>query len=158
VCMKATEKTQEVARKSGRIVHDPTACISCGICELVCAVYHDGSSSPSLRRLWLVRDPFNVRYIVKTCMQCNNFPCYFACPLKDEALCIDEKTGISYINPDECIGCKECIEACPFNPPRIGFNKKGNVAIKCDLCRERENGPICVEFCPGKALTYVRDG
>jgi len=73
----------------------------------------------------------------------------------DAALCIDPKTGATYVNPDECTGCEECIKACPFEPKRIKLHPETEVSLVCDLCRGREKGPICVEYCPMKALTYV---
>lgn len=129
-----------------------SACTGCGTCELVCALVHEGATSPALRRIWLERRPFEGISFASTCEQCDDAECYDACPLKDEALCIDPKTGIKYINVDECIGCGDCVEACPYDPPRINFDPERNVAIKCDLCMGREGGPACVEFCPAHCL------
>jgi Fe-S-cluster-containing hydrogenase component 2 len=75
--------------------------------------------------------------------------------LKDKALCIDGTIGTTYINEDECTGCGICVGACPFDPPRIKINTEKNVAFKCDLCKGRESGPICVEYCPFQALKIV---
>jgi len=145
----------EIPKAIGHIVQlsvEASACSSCGTCEVVCATVHEGATSPSLRRIWLDRFPFEARYITLTCQQCDSPECYFACPLKDEALCIDIKTGARYINGDNCTGCRSCIEACPFDPPRINFDTDRNIAIKCDLCKDRPNGPACVEFCTTKCL------
>jgi carbon-monoxide dehydrogenase iron sulfur subunit len=89
------------------------------------------------------------------CRQCSSPGCYFACPLKDKAICIDGTTGTTYIDEDECTGCGICIDACPFDPPRIKINAEKNIAFKCDLCKGRESGPICVEYCPFQALKFV---
>ena len=142
-------------KKSGMIIHNPSVCTGCGTCLLMCSLYHEGVSSPALARACLDVDPFSAEYAFNVCRQCPAPSCYYACPLRDEALCIDEKTGARYINPDKCIGCKSCIKACPFDPPRIKFNKEKNISFKCDLCKGREGGPICVEYCPNKALTFV---
>jgi Fe-S-cluster-containing hydrogenase component 2 len=72
--------------------------------------------------------------------------------LKDKALCIDQTTGAVYVDENRCTGCGLCVDACPFDPPRIKINAQKNVAFKCDLCRERKGGPICVEYCPFEAL------
>ncbi len=152
------EVPAELPKAVGHIDQVPweeSACTTCGLCELVCAVTHDGDAGPSLRRIWLDRKPFDAMYLVKTCLQCDDAPCYYACPYKDEALCIDSATGVRYINSDKCPpGCKLCIEACGalFDPPRINFDPERNVPVMCDLCKDREGGPACVEFCPAMRL------
>jgi Fe-S-cluster-containing hydrogenase component 2 len=73
----------------------------------------------------------------------------------DEALCIDEVTGARYVDPDYCTACDECVYACPFEPKRIMIHPYTSKAYKCDLCFEREEGPICVEYCPVDALEFV---
>jgi carbon-monoxide dehydrogenase iron sulfur subunit len=75
--------------------------------------------------------------------------------LKDKAIRIDRTTGTTYIDEVECTGCGICVDACPFDPPRIKINAEKNVAFKCDLCKGRESGPICVEYCPFQALKFV---
>lgn len=31
-----------------------------------------------------------------------------------------------------------------------------SIAVKCDLCKGREEGPACVEVCPTGALMFIR--
>lgn len=141
--------------KSGVIVFNPAVCTGCGTCELMCSLYHEGVGGPALSRARVVRDPFTAKFSFNVCKQCLCPSCYSACPLKDKALCIDEETGAKYIDEDKCTGCRQCIEACPFDPPEIKYNAEKNVAFKCDLCRGREGGPICVEYCPVEALNFA---
>jgi Fe-S-cluster-containing hydrogenase component 2 len=149
----------DIPKAKGHIVQvsfDESACTGCGTCELVCATVHEGSVGPSLRRIWLDRDGINLAYRVLTCLQCDYPACYFACPLKDEALCIDSVTGARYIISDKCEpGCKICIEACLFDPPRINFDPERNIAVKCDLCKDRAEGPACIEFCQAICLEEI---
>jgi len=70
--------------------------------------------------------------------------------------------------PDNCIGCKSCVMACPFGAVsvattqvpvlmgdvRVGSQTKSFV-LKCDLCVDRPGGPACAEACPTKGLTLV---
>ena len=72
-------------------------------------------------------------------------------------MCIDSANGARYISIKECIGCGLCIEACPFDEPRINLADIDGrqVAIKCDLCKGREGGPVCVEVCGRQALALV---
>jgi Fe-S-cluster-containing hydrogenase component 2 len=103
----------------------------------------------------IIRDAFTANHTCFICQQCPYPGCYYACPLRDKALCIDETTGARYINEDECTGCGLCADACIFDPPRVKLNTEKQVVFKCDLCRGREEGPICVEFCPLQALTLL---
>ena len=141
--------------KSGVVTFDPEVCTGCGTCELMCALYHEGVGGPAMARARVERDPFNAEFTYNSCRHCLAPSCYVACPLQDEALRICEETGARYIDEDACVGCGECIDACPFEPSHIKLNEEKEVAFKCDLCRGREGGQICVEYCPVGAITYV---
>ena len=139
----------------GLVVHNPKVCAGCGVCNMMCSLQHYGKSGLSLSNAELDRDPFNAEFAFYVCQQCKSPECYYACPNMDTALCLDQKTGATYVNQEECIGCGDCIKACPFQPKRIKLHPETGLSMVCDLCRGRENGPICVEYCPMKALTYV---
>jgi Fe-S-cluster-containing hydrogenase component 2 len=142
---------------SDRIEHNASVCTGCGVCSLMCSLYQEGETAFKLSRSEIVRDPFEAAYSLNVCRQCLSPSCYLACPLKDSALCIDQATGIKYVNASECDGCGKCTQACPLNPARVKLNPDQTAAIKCDLCRERENGPICVEYCAQHALTVAAE-
>jgi Fe-S-cluster-containing hydrogenase component 2 len=140
---------------SGRIEHDPSLCAGCGVCGLMCSLYHEKETNVALSRAELVREPFESRYSINVCRQCLSPSCYQSCPLKDSALCIDKTTGVKYINAKKCDGCGKCTQACPLKPARVKLDPDRKVAFKCDLCRDREKGPMCVEYCGQHALTMV---
>jgi carbon-monoxide dehydrogenase iron sulfur subunit len=73
---------------------------------------------------------------------------------------IDSETGVRYINEEECIKCGSCYRACPFSPSLVWVTEANDKKryYKCDLCRGREDGPICEEVCPRGALTYEQRG
>jgi len=125
---------------------------------MACATYHWGAVAPQLSAIKWVEGDFlhGSQGYPLFCIQCNNPKCYDACPLKDIALCIDSVTGVTYINKDECTGCGKCIEACPFEVKRINLDKEKGIAIKCDLCKGRAAGPVCVEVCDRQALTLAK--
>lgn len=154
-CTTSTREDEVIVAASGVIMHDPVKCLGCGVCGMMCSLYHEGEQGPALSRSGLVRDPFSYEFTYNVCQQCPSPSCYFACPFKDRARLIDEKTGARYVNEDECIGCGACVKACPFEPHRTKLHPEKKIAITCDLCRERKEGPICIEYCPGHALTYV---
>lgn len=141
------------AKRAPVIMHHPETCTGCGLCDLMCSLYHEGEQGQALSRGELLGDRLTSEFTFTVCRQCRSPKCYDACPFKDNALCIDEATGVKYINRDECDGCGDCIEACPFEPSRIKLHPEKNVAFMCDLCRGRAEGPVCIEYCNFDALT-----
>jgi len=127
-------------KKAPVLVHDPQVCTGCGLCDLMCSLYHEGEQGQALSRGELVGDRIASEFTFNVCRQCPSPECYDACPLK-------------YINAEECDGCGQCIEACPFDPPGIKLHPKENIAFMCDLCRGRAEGPACIEYCNFEALT-----
>ncbi len=138
------------------IVHTPENCTGCGICDLMCSLYHEGEQGRALSRGELSGNRLTAEYTFRVCWQCSTPTCYEACPLQDEAFVIDKATGSAYVDPDACFGCGECVGACPLETSRIKLHLDKNVAFKCDLCREREEGPVCIEFCGFDALALAR--
>jgi len=93
------------------------------------------------------------RFFSISCRHCAKAPCAEVCPTQ---AIIQRPDGIVVVNPADCIGCKVCLEACPFGIPQ--FNADG-IMQKCDMCLDRiENGqtPICVATCPTQALRWGR--
>jgi len=147
----------------GYLIVDPNKCAGCCSCMLACSLAHEGQTNLSLSRIQVFSDTFG-RYptdvAINFCRQCETPLCYLACPLPDEALCLGEKTGVRYINAENCTGCYQCVEACPYAPSRITFRTDKNIALKCDLCRntpywEAAGKQACVETCPMKAIKFT---
>lgn len=133
------------------VVGDPEKCRGCGCCEMICSLVHEGKCSRTLSRIHPVIDQMKLKFSAPVvCKQCDFPACYYACPVN--ALYIDEKTGARCIDPEKCIGCKKCMQACPFDIPRISYDPERKICIKCDLCG---GDPQCVEYCPSNALTLV---
>lgn len=144
----------------------PLRCIGCRTCMIACVVAHEGKHIFEI-------DPdsynFNPRlFMVKTarlsapvqCRHCENAACKQACT----SGAISVKDNIVSIDTKKCIGCKNCVIACPFGAVEIvetaevandGTAKK--VANKCDLCVGVADSPSCVRVCPTEALSLVTE-
>jgi anaerobic dimethyl sulfoxide reductase subunit B (iron-sulfur subunit) len=135
---------------------DSERCIKCKSCEVACKQWKDiKAGTIKLRRVEEVTTgvfPEIKRHFYSiSCRHCAKAPCIDACPTKAIVKRLD---GIVLVNQDECIGCKACLEVCPFGIPQ--FNEEG-LMQKCDMCLDRiENGqaPICVANCPTQALRW----
>jgi Fe-S-cluster-containing hydrogenase component 2 len=123
-------------------------CTGCRLCELVCAVKHDGISNPARSRIKVMKWEMEGLYIPMSCQQCQDAPCLNACPVK--ALSRDEDLSRVVVDYDVCIGCRTCVSVCPFGA--MSFNTIDRKVFKCDLC---EGDPQCVRFCDRKAVDFV---
>jgi molybdopterin-containing oxidoreductase family iron-sulfur binding subunit len=107
-------------------------------------------------------------------MQCEKPPCVKVCPVRTT---YREPDGIVVIDYNWCIGCKQCIDACPYWARRFNFTAPnlskeemnpvthylGNrprmrgVVEKCTWCVQRTRSgryPACVEVCPVGARKF----
>jgi len=71
-----------------------------------------------------------------------------ACPVG--AIALNERTGAWVVDVEECIGCSDCVEACPYEA--IFVHEELEVSLKCDLCG---GGPECAAMCPTGAVVAI---
>lgn len=131
---------------------NPEKCRGCGCCELICSLVHEGECNPSISRIVVKKDFFQLKFEPLTCRQCPDHPCLEACPVG--AIRIDFETGAKILDGSLCVGCGLCAKTCPFNQDGsiLRFHPEKKVYIKCDLCG---GNPLCVEYCPREALRLV---
>jgi Fe-S-cluster-containing hydrogenase component 2 len=128
----------------------PDKCTGCRNCELACAMEHEGEFRLKASRIHVFsweREGFSVPMM---CQQCEDAPCTDVCIPK--AMHRDPATGQVELSAAKCIGCKMCVQVCPFGNASWDFAT--GAVLKCDTC----NGdPECVKFCPSAALEWVPD-
>ncbi len=122
-------------------------CTGCRLCELVCAVWHDGISNPVRSRIRVMKWEMDGISIPMACQQCKEAPCLHGCPVK--AISRNDQ-GCVTVDYDICIGCRTCVYVCPFGG--MTYNSIDQKVIKCDLC---DGDPQCVRFCDVQALEFV---
>lgn len=89
-------------------------------------------------------------FAVLRCNQCTAAPCVTICPTGALAKRPD---GIVDVDPALCIGCKSCMQGCPYDALYINPDK--GTAEKCHFCAHRaEQGlaPACAVVCPTEAI------
>jgi len=133
-----------------RLYVTPSRCTACRTCELACAFRHSRSSvQPQASRITahvIVPDEQNVPLV---CLQCEEAACAQACQVG--ALSRNEATGAIEVDEAKCVGCRQCVAACPFG--QVRFDPGKLKAFKCDLCGG--DNPSCAAFCPTAALTWT---
>ena len=130
---------------------DYEKCTGCRLCELVCAVKHDGISNPARSRIKVMKWESEGLYIPMSCQQCQDAPCMLGCPVN--AISQNKAKDRVEVDYDVCIGCRTCVAVCPFGA--MSFNHIDRKVMKCDLC---DGDPQCVRFCDVKAVDYVAAG
>jgi Fe-S-cluster-containing dehydrogenase component len=87
---------------------------------------------------------------VTRCNHCENPPCVSICQV---TAMYQRKDGIVDFSSERCIGCKACMQACPYDS--IYIDPDQGTAAKCHFCAHRtEVGlePSCVVVCPEHAI------
>lgn len=146
-----------------RIVLHLDRCYGCMSCEIACITAHKLPKTPitnqaiadsvsaetlDLTRIWVEASPDTNNPVPITCRHCLEAPCIDVCSI-GALHRVDEENAV--VNDEErCAGCWMCIMVCPFG----AVEKREKVAVKCDLCRDRDS-PACVEACPNEALEFV---
>lgn len=150
------------------VITNPELCIACNACMKTCIknAYARGRLAKS--RLDVLT--LDSGKMPNQCRQCDDAPCANVCPTATLRIinnCVE-------VHEELCIGCKLCTLACPYGAiemdaeiqPSIKDEAEINleagcvsglksIALKCDLCNGREDGPACVEVCPKGALVFI---
>lgn len=138
------------------MIFDQNKCVGCTDCERACKkvnlvpkdqmrLYVQDKTDPQKR--------MEKRYVRVSCQQCVDAPCVKVCPTK---ACHKDENGITTMNTDDCIACKYCIVACPYDVRFI--NEETKSAESCNFCADTNlkdgHEPACVEACKYDALVF----
>lgn len=135
-------------------VIDNRKCIGCHACTTACKSEHEvpvGVNRTWVKQVEKGEFPDTRRlFSVMRCNHCTDAPCVEICPT--EALFIRDD-GIVDFDKDRCIGCKSCMQACPYDA--LYIDPQTHTAAKCNYCAHRIDvglEPACVNVCPEEAI------
>jgi len=135
-------------------VIDQRSCIGCNACTVACKAEH--GIELGVFRTWVKyieqgTFPDTRRYFsVLRCNHCTDAPCVAVCPVTS---LYKREDGIVDFDPERCIGCKACMNACPYDALHIDPNS--DTAAKCNFCAHRVDvglKPACEIVCPVQAI------
>jgi Fe-S-cluster-containing dehydrogenase component/formate-dependent nitrite reductase membrane component NrfD len=133
---------------------DQGTCIGCHACTVACKTEHQvpvGQFRTWVKYVEKGAFPATRReFSVMRCNHCTDAPCVRICPT--QAL-FKRPDGIVDFDSDRCIGCKSCLQACPYDA--IYIDADTHTAAKCNFCAHRvDQGmePACVVVCPTHSI------
>ena len=135
-------------------VIDNRLCIGCHACSTACKA--ENEVPLGVNRTWVKYVDTGVfpdtrrHFQVTRCNHCANPPCVDICPV---TAMFQRSDGIVDFDKQLCIGCKACMQACPYDA--IYIDPDSLTAAKCHYCAHRtEIGlePACVVVCPEQAI------
>jgi len=133
---------------------DNRKCIGCHACTVACKSEHDipvGVNRTHVKYIETGEYPnSNREFSVHRCNHCEDAPCTTICPT---TALFTRDDGIVDFDDERCIGCKSCMQACPYDA--LYINPDSGTAAKCNYCAHRiENSyePACVIVCPVEAI------
>ncbi len=110
-------------RRWGMVI-DLRKCIGCSACTVACIA--ENHLPPGVVYRPVIEEELgeypNVsrRFIPRPCMQCDNPPCVPVCPVRAT---YKRPDGIVEIDYEQCIGCRYCITACPYQARTFDFGE-----------------------------------
>jgi formate dehydrogenase beta subunit len=153
------------------MLFDTTRCIGCKACMAECNRVNGIEPDTGADGLWQMPLQLNARtpniiqllasdapetraFVKRQCMHCVDPACVAGCPFG--ALEKGDK-GIVIWKGDQCIGCRFCEVACPFEIPKFEWDQLNPRIVKCEFCAPRlAEGlePGCTTVCPVDAIVF----
>ena len=145
--------------RSNALLIDFTRCIGCKECVVACLVEHglgddaEAVTGLSSRALTALTERDGV-YVRQLCRHCLTPSCVSVCPV--EAFTKTPEGPVVY-DASRCMGCRYCMQACPFGIPKYEWDKPVPAVVKCDFCAARQAAgkpTACTEACPEEATVF----
>ena len=133
-------------------VIDQSRCIGCRACVQACQECgtHRGHSMMLLDE---IDRSASTQTAPMVCMHCEDPTCAEVCPA--DAIKQNEDGVVQSSLKPRCIGCSNCVLACPFGVPK--YITAYDQMMKCDMCYDRTSvglKPMCASVCPSEALWF----
>jgi formate dehydrogenase iron-sulfur subunit len=136
---------------------DITLCVGCNACQDACKEKNHlpgGKETRLSATAYTALEEHGDVFVRRLCQHCEEPTCVSVCPVGAFT-----KTTLGPVLYDEskCIGCRYCMQACPFQVPRYEWSSTKPRVQKCRLCADRlaeGRQTACAEACPTGATKF----
>ena len=123
---------------------DTKKCVGCSDCVVACQI--ENNVPIGYCRDWIVEvttgtyPNLSMELRSERCNHCSNAPCVRCCPTTASHI---TDGGIVLVDEKNCIGCKACIAACPYDARFIHPEGYIDKCTFCDHRVEKGQDPAC---------------
>ncbi len=136
---------------------DLTMCVGCNSCQDACKAQNglpEGAEQKLSATAYTALEEHDGVFVRRMCQHCNEPTCASVCPVGAFTKTPD---GPVLYDESKCIGCRYCMQACPFQVPRYQWSSNYPKVEKCRFCAERlaaGKPTACSEACPTGATKF----
>ncbi|MBI1753636.1 MAG: 4Fe-4S dicluster domain-containing protein [Acidobacteria bacterium] len=136
---------------------DISMCVGCNACQDGCKAENKLAPSEEKRlspTAYTALSEHNGKFVRHMCQHCDVPTCVSVCPV---AAFTKTAEGPVLYDANKCIGCRYCMQACPFKVPRYEWASTKPRVQKCIFCAPRITKglqPACAEACPTGATKF----
>ena len=149
-----TLQAEDLSTEKKALFLDQSLCVECQACRVACQNENEFPiTAQSIRFKSYEQGSYpDVEYRASrwSCFHCNDAPCIDVCPVDALEKDVGEMTVTDI---ETCIGCEECIGACPYEVPEV-IEGKMYKCNGCDHLLVHEQKPACVTTCPTYAMEF----
>ncbi len=139
-------------------------CINCKACETACKEENGVLLGADKHRIWVgvaeikgeypLLDIASSAFYPSQCQHCDDAPCQDVCPTNATYY---GKDGQVMVDPDKCILCSYCMNACPYDARYV--DDRTMTVDKCTFCTDTrlargETTTACQNTCPTKVRIF----
>jgi len=126
------------------MVIDLKKCLGCKSCTIACNIENSILTTKNWNVVLDVGEGefpnYKRKFLPRPCMHCEKPPCVYVCPTG--ASYVKEEYGTVLINYRKCIGCRNCMTACPYEARVFNWRKPAKMLTENPVVPVRRIGVV----------------